>query len=137
MRKTLRDAAEPGADGFDRKMKDSGCGRCDEQRDDGAGNSQGDTWPEKNDGERCGSNCERLPMCGADGADEDSDALQEFAGNRRRREAKKVLDLRGGDEQGDAVGEADGDRARDIFCGPFPLWRVGSNIAGSWPRFIG
>ena len=45
--------------------------------------------------------------------DEQAHAGQELAGNGAGAEAEEVLDLRGGDEDGDAVGEADDDRAGD------------------------
>ena len=41
------------------------------------------------------------------------DAGQELAGDGGGAEAEEVLDLGGGDEDGDAVGEADDDRAGD------------------------
>ena len=44
-------------------------------------------------------------------------ARQEFAGDCGRAQAEEVLDLRGGDQDGDAVGEADDDHARNELDG--------------------
>ena len=48
---------------------------------------------------------------------EHPDPSQEFAGNRRRLHAKEVFDLGGSDQQCDAVGKADRNRARDVLDG--------------------
>src|ERR1035438_5043539 len=41
--------------------------------------------------------------------------VEEIAGNVFHAEAEKIAELRAGDEDGDAVGEANDDRAREIF----------------------
>ncbi len=117
VREALRDAAEFAADGFDGEMEDGDRGGREQERDDGAGQAFGDAWPEKDDGERgCGDGY-GLPVHSAGVVKKEFDAREEFAGDGRCGEAEEVLDLRGGDEQRDAVGESDGDRARDEFDG--------------------
>ena len=115
--KALRDAAEFAADGFDGEVEEGDCGGREQQRDDGAGKAFGDARPEENDRERgCGDGY-GLESDGAGVVKQEFDAREEFAGDGRSGEAEEILDLRGCDQERDAVGESDGDGAGDVLDG--------------------
>ena len=52
---------------------------------------------------------------GGDVVGEEFDAGEEVAGDGGGCKSKEIFDLGGGDEEGDAVGEADGDGAGDVL----------------------
>ena len=122
VRKALRDAAELAADGFDGQVEERRLRRREQKRDDGAGKAFGDARPEEDDRERrCGDGY-GLPSHGAGVVEQQFDAREEFAGDGRSGEAEEILDLRGGDQERDAVGEADGHGTRnELTAVPRPV----------------
>ena len=92
-----------------------------QQRDDAAGNAARDTAASENDGD----GAERQQRGGAGRGPgrggQDAQAAEELSRQRRRLQAEQIADLRAGDQDGDAVGEADHDRPRDVLHrGPEP-----------------
>ena len=89
-----------------------------EERDDGAGNAPGEARQEQDDGERGCGDGDGLP---ADGGGVVRRArcmrARNSLGTGGRAEAEEVFDLGGGDQQGDAVGEADDDGTGDELDG--------------------
>ena len=90
-RKSAGNAAEAGADGFDRQMEQSTRHGTSEQRDDGCGNALGESRQDEHDGQRCGADCQRLPVEAGHVADQQLHAGQEFAGNSADAEAEESL----------------------------------------------
>ena len=102
---------------FDWEVEDGDCGGREQQRDDGAGKTLGDAWPEQDDRERGCGDGDGLPSHGAGVVKQQFDAREEFAGDRWGGEAEEVLDLGGCDEERDAVGKSDRDGAGDELDG--------------------
>src|SRR2546430_5012727 len=87
------------------------------ERDDGTGQALGDSRPEEDDRERGCGDSHGLPSYGGCVVEQQFDAGEEFARDGRSGESEKIFDLRGGDEQRDAVGESYGDGTRDELDG--------------------
>ena len=117
VRQAAGNSTEAGPDGFDVEMEQGGGGCAGKDREDGAGYASIDARPDEDDGEGRGGDGDGGPLDGADVFGQHLHAGQEAAGDGRSPEAEEVFDLGRGDQQGDAVGEADDDRARDELDG--------------------
>ena len=111
-RQAARNAAESGADGFNGQMKSADRG-AEEDGDDGSGNAFGDAR------QKIRMASVPSPRARADRLSVPEWATSSFMRGRNSlgtaacAQAEEVLDLRGGDEDGDSVGEADDHHARD------------------------
>ena len=113
-RQAARDAAELRADGLHRQLEERHGGGADEQRDDRAGHAREPPRHEQDQRERGRRDRHRRPVDVSEVASPDErHPLEELARDSPMRESEEVLDLRRGDQQRDAVREAEHDRARD------------------------
>ena len=102
-----RDPAEPAADRLNVEPERHAADGRDEQGDDRSRHAPRDSGPNENDGERGQCDAERLDIDRAEVSQQFAHPLEEFARHVIDRQAEKVLDLRGGDQDRDAVREAD------------------------------
>ncbi len=112
---TAGDAAEAGADGFDRKMQQCDGGGRAESDDNGAGDTLGIFQAENHDGQGSERHGGSLPGNGVRGLGERLHAVEEIARDVVHAQAEQVPDLSAGDQDGNAVGEADDHRAWKIL----------------------
>ena len=107
------DSAETRADGFHRQLEqDDGCG-AEQESDDCAGDAIGEGAAENHHQHRACGQRGRGVGKRVEAAGQSFHALPEDAGNFGELQAEEILYLRAGDQDGDAVGEADDDGARN------------------------
>ncbi len=110
-RQAARNAAEAGADGFDGKVKEDADGSTEEHGNDGGGHASREARQHQQNGQRAETKPERGWIEAGPVRGKKLDAGKKLAGNGGGAEAEEVLDLGGGDQHGDAVGETDDDHA--------------------------
>ena len=112
-RKAAGDAAELGADRLDRQLKSRDRDRAEDQRHDRAGHARQPPRHEQDERQRADAQRQRRRMERVHRLDEQFHAREKLARWVTDAQAEEVFDLGGGDQQGDAVGEAEDDGPRD------------------------
>jgi hypothetical protein len=106
-RQAARNAAEFAANGLDWKMEEEGDCRASQDGNDGGGNSASEARKQHEYGERTKAKSQCVGIEAGKVGSQQLHARKELAGNGGGAQAEEVLDLGGGDQDGDAVGEAD------------------------------
>jgi hypothetical protein len=110
-----RDAAELTANGLDGKSKNCHGERCQHEGNDRAWDALSESWEQQNDQERADANQQCGPLDASEAIRQQAHAQYELAWYRRGLEAQEVFNLCRSDEDGNAIREANGDRARNVF----------------------
>src|SRR3954447_11598583 len=113
MRQSAGNTSKAATYGFHMKSENYHRNRPDNQSDDCTGNPDGDGAANQHQGD--GSDCEQgsLVRKGMKIGCEHLQALPEFSRNFIDLKSEEILDLCAGDQDGDAIGEADHNGARD------------------------
>src|SRR5688572_7279808 len=110
-----RDAAEFTAYGLDGKPKNSHGERSQHEGNDRAWDALSESWEQQNDQERTDANQHRGPLDASEAIHQQLHAQYELAWQWLGNETQEVFNLGRSDEDGNAIREANGDRARNIF----------------------
>jgi hypothetical protein len=124
-----RDAAELTANGLDRKSKNGHGERCQHEGNDRAWDALSESWEQQNDQERTDAKQQCGPLGASEAIRQQAHAQYELAWYRRGLEAQEVFNLCRSDEDGNAIREANGDRARNVFTAvPKPVTAMSMRI---------